>query len=452
MNRATLQERIKEEIVVRRGQVKDRQWRQTGLPDEAAREGIEAEEFRRLVNEVSRQVNFEKLADLHRRIEDALMAPPQFEMHQTQQDEFVTEAERMGLSAPFVRDRWLPLIITDLKKAAPATPAPTDPAGSVAEVTPPPISPPAPPVAPVVPAENPRVEAQSAPPERVKAILDEYNGHISARDLRLLFRAMPTDERTLAEEILAYLSANFYASVTEPTGATLAEKLLSTDWRHLSHWDTPPEPEPVPTPAYVPLATPEPAYTPPPPYNPAPVPSQPEQESGGNAGLWGAVFAVAVLLILYFLIKPNQNKNDKPEREPERTEQTGESRRSDRPSRAERNRLRREREAANETAPSETVASDDRSREPVAESQSTPISDAPPVVEPPKKYDRLLETTGQFGERPAKLGRRWGLWRNNDWMILPIYDDITTFRDGRATVVLKGRTYDIDEQGNPIEE
>lgn len=464
MNRTALHERIKEEMVLRRGQVKERQWRQTGLPDEAAREGIAPEEFRRMVNEVGRQINFEKLADLRRRMEDALNAPPLFELHQTQQDDFVAEAERMGLTPTFVRERWLPGIIADLKKTTPPAPPvapetpPSTPPVQAAQV-PPAQAETSPVVAPIPPRVTP--EPPSATPplrERVKTILDEYQGHISARDLRLLFRAMHTDERVLAEEILAYFSANFYASETEPTGSTLAEKLLSTDWRHLSFWDkpvqpgstpvmepvtasAPPTPEPAPAPAYVP-----------------PVPPSPQPERS-NAGLWGAVFAVAVLLILYLLVKPSQKKPQRNDSPTNRTEKTTDTRSRSRSERAPDPEPTRRKEPTPTNAESdETVATDDRSEESTRTSEPTatpaqteekPTVD--PTTKPAKKYDRLLDAVGQFGEQPARLGRRWGLWRGNDWMIYPIYDDITTFKDGRATVVRNGKTYDIDENGNPIE-
>lgn len=450
-NMATLQERIKEEIVLRRGQVKERHWRQTGLPEEAAREGISAEDFRRLVNEVSRQINFEKLADLRRRLEDALSAPPQYQLHQTQTDDFVAEAERMGLSNSFVRDRWIPQLIADLKQTASVAPE---------AVTPPPAAPPvpetpaSPPTAPPIQAPDlgPAARPTAARPDdaaavraRVKTILDEYEGHITARELRLLFRAMPTDENVLSEEVLAYLSANFYASVSEPVGNNLTEKILSTDWRHLSWWDK--EPEPAPAPVVEPVR----AYVPPtpPPQRPAPTPppAPPQSSLSSNAGVWGAVFAVSVLLILYLLIKPNaKNKNTETDEDrPGRSEQVEETRAS-----------KRKREKAKRTSEpvtsSESEATDEPAREPRTVPEPTPTEK--PVVEeskPDKKYDQVLATTGDFGERPARLGRKWGLWRDNDWMIFPIYDDITVFRDGRATVVRNGRTYDIDEKGNPVE-
>ena len=464
MNRTTLQERIKEEIVLRRGQVKERQWRQTGLPDEAAREGILPDEFRRLVNEVSRQISFDKLTDLHRRMEDALQAPPMYQLHQTQEDDFVAEGERMGLSASFVEDRWIPQLIADFKKENTAT-LPTEPPHRPVptEIVPTPVvsTPTESPNRPVPPP--PVIEPLNRPlREQVKTILDEYQGHISARDLRLLFRAMPADERVLAEEILAYFSANFYASETEPQGATLPEKLLSTDWRHVAWWDKPTVNEPIaaaePTPVYTPPA-PEPAL----PYVAPPTP----RPQSSNAGLWGAVFAVVVLLILYFLIKPNQKKlgENQDENRPAPTEQTQPDRRT------------APRSADSEKAPKpqreESVAEtsqDNKSDEDVATEKRSPESnriagspaakpklaeESTTVEEPQKpaqKYDRLLETTGQFGEQPAKLGRKWGLWRNGDWMVYPIYDDITTFREGRATVVRNGRTYDIDEKGSPLVE
>ena len=219
-----------------------------------------------VVNEVSRAVNpyFGRISDLKIKVSD-LARSNRNKLTDAQTDQFVAEAARLQLLPDFVGERWIPAILAALPK--PVEPPPGEPVSASAAADQP-VTP--------EPAAPQLVSAESVPPtvlptrvmppppmpgatadrdaitRKVYQFLDEYQAdkHIPARVLRALFLATTFDENLLAETVLAYLSACFYAAETPVQGNTLKDKLLSTDWRHLSWW------KPAPAPPVPPVAAP----------------------------------------------------------------------------------------------------------------------------------------------------------------------------------------------------
>ncbi|MBC8151977.1 MAG: hypothetical protein H7Z72_03615 [Bacteroidetes bacterium] len=260
MSLAELKERIKEEVVLREGDLFEWQWRQLGLVAEAEEAGVPVGEFLAVVNEVSRAVNpyFGRISDLKIKVAD-LARLQRKKLTEPQISQIVADATRLQLPPDFVKTRWIPAILA-------AVPEPEDP--PAAPITPqPPVVPATEQVAQPVPvAQTPPVRASippSAPPvdgadrdavtRKVHQFLDEYvaDKHIPTRVLKPLFLATNFDEAILAETVLGYLSANFYAAETPVRGETLKDNLLSTDWRHLSWWEPAPGPSPAPVVAVV---------------------------------------------------------------------------------------------------------------------------------------------------------------------------------------------------------
>lgn len=246
-----LNQRIKDEVVLREGDLFEWQWQQLGLPAEAEALGVPADEFLGLVNEVSRAINpyFGRISDLKVKVTD-LARLQRKKLTTAQVDQIVADAARLQLGPAFVTGRWLPSILA----ALPEPPADTETVVPVPATTPAPeptpVSSPAitatPPVQPQQPIQPvpPRPVAQPATPDRaavmqkVHQFLDEYKAdqHIPASVLKPLFLATNFDEALLADAVLAYLSANFYAAETPVRGELLKDKLLSANWRHLSWW------------------------------------------------------------------------------------------------------------------------------------------------------------------------------------------------------------------------
>lgn len=410
-----LRERIKNELVLHEGNVADWQWNRTGLPAEAAELGVT--DFLRLVDDVARSLNaqFGKILALQATIRKAA-TDAQKRLSDVQLGGFALDAERLGLSRSFVIEQWVPRILTQIP----------DPAPAEALSTPPPAPPeaetPAMPPAPATPAHGPKPLADIQ--QKVRDILDDYKEHIPAQAIRALFRAIDHDETALAEVVLTYLRDNFYASETEPKGNTLRDKLTSTDWRHLVWWErqtTPPPPAVQPALPVSPPAAPK--------------------STGLRDMLFALLIAGGLIGFVIFLIKsggkspgassPVTEQIDRRDAEAERTQT------EERASRRAKNK-RRSTPRQDESTQPETRA---------AERERTPSAPPSPREEP---YDLLLTDVGQYGERPAKKDGQWGLWRKGRWMVLPVYDKIDVYKNGRARVTTNGNTYEIDQSGDRV--
>lgn len=445
-----LRERIKNQIVLHDGELADWQWPATGLPTEAAELGIT--DFRRLVNDVSRQLNsyFGRILDLKDKV-SAQARKQQKKLSNGDIDDIVNEAERLTLSRGFVADQWIPGILKSIPDASPSNPAPSlsvPPQTTYLSPTPSPLSAhttsPADSTAPgPVSSQEATSSASADIGQKVKDILDDYDRHIPVQALRTLFRAIGGDENTLAEAVQGYLSANFFSAEAEPKGQTLKEKLLSTAWRHLSWWEdkaTPPvqsDNKPVITPnqpdsikaTQAALGHPmvDSNYQAPP---LAPKPPPPTQPRTNLSGLWGVLFAVVFLLIIYWLVKGGNKNPSSESKERIQTEQ------AEAPAKSRKTRKKRSKAA---DAPSTSEQRKDEPRKTAAK---------PAQAKP--EYEELLDDVGQYSEQPARKNGRWGLWRNEKWFIKPIYDEVTVFEDGRATVTLGNVTFEIDRYGNKV--
>lgn len=84
--------------------------------------------------------------------------------------------------------------------------------------------------------------------------------------------------------------------------------------------------------------------------------------------------------------------------------------------------------------------------------QPTPPNVIAPVATVSKDYDQVSGEPGQYGERQARKGKFWGLWsdENGTWLIEPVYNDIGVFKNGKAAVSLNGQDYDIDRNDQRI--
>lgn len=410
-----LRERIKNELVLHEGNVADWQWTRTGLPAEAAEQGIT--DFLRLVDDVSRSLNaqFGKILDLQALIRK-VATDNQKRLSDVQIGGFALDAERLGLSRAFVVDQWVPRLLAQLPDA-------TTPDAESPVVTTPNL-PPVTPAAPATVSSGAVAETAETMQQKVRAILDDYKEHIPAPAIRALFRAINYDEKALADAVLAYLTANFYASEKEPQGSTLREKLISTDWRHLVWWDRPAQPVSVPT-STKPVQTGTPATG-----TSAPTPVK--SSSGWRDFLVALLIAGGLIGFVVVLVKSN-GTSSKAADEPNQTEQADVRREVGPTKPAKSKRKRRTKTQQEATRNSDTEAT--------ATGPSSPRKAA---------YDELLNDVGQYGERPARKDGQWGLWRKGKWLIPPDYDEIGVFSEGRAHVTINGNSYDIDRQGDRI--
>ncbi|MGA0559180.1 WG repeat-containing protein [Larkinella sp. VNQ87] len=445
-----LRDRIKNEVVLYEGELADWQWRQKGLVAEANELGIS--DFTRLVNDISRQVNrdFGKILDLKKKIVAVALQRGK-QLTEADIAQFVTEADRVQLSRAFVTEQWIPAILNALPETAatpidPAKPAP------VAEPTTPPIS--------SVSETAPSVDKVEAVRKKIKSILDDYDKHIQAQSLKFLFKAVDYDEEALAEEIRRYLSENFYASVNPPRGNSLKEKLISTDWRHLSWWEkdqtkpteyvrtatgytTPPAPPETASLNRPPVVHELPRSSPPPPVV---VPAPPKKSGLSDAALIGLAVLSALILIWVVLRLTRGEDEEDPVRKPSKN-RTSQQRATYQIPKA----------SAASLTPSRTVGGTEEDVPVLDETENQPIekpasSFAQTNEDPPTRdFDKVDETVGEFGLRVASKNNRWGYINDkNNWVIEPQYELATPFTNGKASVELDGNQFFIDRYGNRI--
>lgn len=403
-----LRERIKNELVLHEGNIADWQWNRTGLPVDARELGVT--DFLRLVDDVARPLNaqFSKILELQTAIQ-RLAVDTQKQLSDVQIGGFALEAERLGLSRSFVTSQWVPNILAQLPDAeSPPQPVQPVPSSQQPEAAPPPSA--------------PAPDADEVMRQKVRHSLDDHKEYIPAAVIRTLFRTIDYDEPKLAEAILAYLRDNFYASETEPTGNSLRDKLTSTDWRHLVWWEKTPAVQP-------PVAT-----TPLPP-SPAPPAATKRASTGLRDMLFALLIAGGLIGFVIFLIKSGDSAAT--------TDRQATTDRIDSIARAER------------TQPSEKTGRRSKKKRRLpppkpTDTRTTPEKAQPTTSPREQPYDELLNDVGQYGERPARKDGQWGLWRKGRWMVLPVYDAIKVYNDGRARVSINGNSYDIDRNGDRI--
>lgn len=445
MSLEELKERIKNEVVLREGDLFEWQWQQLGLVAEAEQLGVSANDFLGLVNEESRSVNpyFGRISDLKIKVIDWAQQQ-QRKLTQAQITQIVEEAGRLQLQPAFVQERWIPAILNQL----PAQPErPASPAEELVPVKTTPIPSPV-----TMGRATPSAADERAVIDRkVNQFLDEYktDNVLPARVLKPLFLATTFDETVLAETVLAYLSANFYAAETPPQGATVKDKLLSTDWRHLSWWadrQASADPEPVVSAgvasapeAYEKLLAQEPVVV-----APAPRPvseTAPPRQGLSDSAVIGLAIAGA-LLILYIVFGALSKKSATPD-ENKKVEKTSELRE---PDNSEKQVLKSKQKLRKKTS---------ARKRPSVVNEATSVDgrvegDTKPNTTLATPYDEIQAEAGQYGEHRAVKNGRWGLWRNGEWLIRPRFDDIALFRQDRAIVILNGQRFAINRQGDPV--
>lgn len=464
-----LRDRIKNEVVLYEGELADWQWRQKGLVAEASELGIS--DFTRLVNDISRQVNrdFGKILDLKKKIV-TIALQRQNKLTDTDINLFVTEAERVQLSRAFVTEQWIPAILEALPVSS--TPGVESVSGGLS-----PVPSETRPQTPPVPEPVPAIDKVESVRKKIKSILDDYDKHIQAQSLKFLFKAVDYDEAALAEEIRLYLSENFYASVNPPRGTSLKEKLISTDWRHLSWWEKE-QPRPNPEPAgYVKTPT---GYTSasattstgngqqnrvpgtvwpapdrpqqilPPPVQP---PESPKKSSFSDAALIGLAILSALVLI-WVVLRMTRGEEPEPQPERKRTKTNASIGQSPGKSSGLKNRAKnRTSKTGEETISGEGKDTEFRLLDEENPGKGKPENRVKTVAEKPLPFDQVDDAVGEFGLRVARKGRFWGyINERNRWIIDPQYDLATPFNNGKASVEMDGVQFFIDRSGNRIRE
>ena len=509
-----LKERIKAEIILHEGDVAQYQWQQLGLVQEAAGAGLSKADFFSLVNQVSLsvQADFGRIDTLKQAMLNRLRGQ-KGKLTNADLAEFSQEADRARLSHTFLVETWIPQLQSQLPPAEPepVVPVPT-----------PVATPPSPTPLPYPPNEPPPGETLTSMRQKVSDSLNDYGDRIPAPAIRSLFRTISYSEADLSVAIWNYLQIHQYQPLTELAEGSLRDKLTTTDWQV-------PVNEPVRPPKPPVIEPIEPVLPPPPPpivrsftATPARVkkgepvtlewevenllavtiddlgeglspknrgwvkPSKTadytlfdvndnplstvhvEVEKPDRSGLYGVLFAAALLLIIYWFVK---SSNSSP-REPEPTQRTEQTSPVEKKSPVG-NEAAHEPEA---TQPIEEIATDTTPRvaqtdnKPEVDSTPDPVDTQPtPEPEPQpttpadarrgkykenfgdRPYDKVELGTDEQGWRRARKNGRWGYINDADeWVIEPEYEAVTPFKGNTASVFLNGQLMTINRDGEQV--
>ena len=227
-----LKEQIKNEVVLREGNVFTWQWRQLGLLTKAETLAITEDEFLALVNEISRSLNpyFGRISDLKVAIGQVAQRQNN-QLTQEQINQFIGQAQALQLSAAFVSTYWIPVIVASLPKSAVSSQPLVEPSRQISVPSPPATTDSTLLDQTSEKAPSKKDQAKGIMIKEVRSYLDNNEGHIPASLLKELFLSTDYNQAQLAKIINGYLTVHNYTAETPTQGKTLTQQLLSTDWR-----------------------------------------------------------------------------------------------------------------------------------------------------------------------------------------------------------------------------
>ncbi len=510
-------------------------WRTNGYMADAQATGLSAGDAEALAVEVSEEVSKNSVLFNNIKSRIARLALPSRSAYLEQEtSRIILAAQSLKLSPDFVRDRWIPAELAKIAPpptppdpvlAVPPVPVPVpEDTDAYEELLEPEL------LRPVQPEPaTPAGETAESMRRKVTDSLSDYGDHIPAPAIRSLFRTINYNEAELAVAIWNYLQIERYQPVTESASEDLREKLTSTDWRLLRpepvHPPTPPEPEPVYVP---PVNLPEPptpvvhlfTATPARVMRGKPVTLEWDVENllavtiddlgeglspknrgwikpkktadytlfdvnnnplstvrvevipPDRSGLYGVLFALFLLLLIYWFVRGSASGSNDDTGETTRQEQTRTEPTAQNTPLPYANPESAPDEPVAEPLPEpvETTATDAKVAEAATKKPEATKSELPeqePVSTPvtpqdarrgkyeeafgDKPYDKVELGDDERGWRRARKNGRWGYIDQNDkWAIDPEFDAVTPFKDNTAAAFLNGQLITIDRDGQQV--
>ncbi len=436
MNRDELLDRIKSEVILREGEIREHEWRQIGLLTEAVASGISERDFFQLVQDVSRKVDSDlpRITSLGTKIKEAA---ERSNRQLTEEDlkQFVSEAERLQLPRTFVEKKWIPQIVSTVPIAAveEARLVP-DPQSSQQRK----------PVQREKPATNPvkTKSRQAGFIEKGQPISNEFENSQLFIDQNSKQLYTPVQEPALEHPVKSFL---------RPVGATLSNvdlwrRLLNTSlkwsgiffglvWKVL---------------AFITVSA----------FNAI-------LAFGrllGRAEFWRAtasLIRVAMVVgIGWWLWSWYSNKVSKAVPGPTNVATVISTKA---PRHSKKHKKGKSHSVNYALASTKAGAGMPAGSQPNVDGKgsltktnapdsSLSVAQSNQSAVTSRQYDSILDRVGQFGERPAAKNGKWGLWANDRWFIQPEYDEIDVFKNNVATVRLNGQLFNIGRRGNQIRE
>ncbi|GAB3785410.1 hypothetical protein GCM10028818_46970 [Spirosoma horti] len=475
MTETELTDRLRESIVLDGPDV----WRTNGYLDDARQAGLSEADAQKRAAAISQEVANNNLLfqNIQARI-SRLAQPSRIHLYDQDLNQIVNAASSLKLSPDFVRHQWVPTVLNRLGGESKAQ--------QLQPVVEPPVSTPSPiPIAEPVakPVVNPVVEQipelpkpAVTPPEPVRPgnPVVESPVYVSPPPAVPVERPIkPPSPPEPAPVVRSFTATPARVSKGQPvTLAWEVDNLLAVTIDDLGEGLSPANRgwvKPTKTTEYTlfdannnPLST-----------------VRVEVIKPDRSGLYGVLFALALLTVIYWFIK-STNKNDDSSRVDRKAEQTTSA--SDERTSSRKKKVRREKrppktetsEAASSSAkpanePVVTRAEPTKKAElpaskPSAEEKTASVKPVPKPATPAdarqgkyeeafgdKPYDKIELGADERGWRRARSNGRWGYVNEHDeWVIQPEFEAVTPFRGNTAAVFLNGQLMTINRSGEQV--
>ncbi|RRA97668.1 WG repeat-containing protein [Larkinella rosea] len=279
--------------------------------------------------------------------------------------------------------------------------------------------------------------------QKIEEVFGPDNQHVPADVINRLFVATSYDEVALTQEIMGYLLEHNYEALKTPKGQSLREQLISTDWRQkeTKKWASEPsQPHAMP-------AT-------------SSAPAHPIQNRLDQSNRVLIVFVLLIASVLLWLWNGKLSEIDNGAGQIDATETESEYSGSSVQTRETLQRPNTGTSPKKTALPPASQKALEKNNNHLISAVSTaeqlpvaPVLESPVAVTGSKvsPYDSIDNHVGDFGLRAARKGGKWGYVNQKDqWHIDPVYDDVTPFLNGKATVVLDGQQIVIDRDGARI--
>jgi hypothetical protein len=468
MTETELTDQLREAIVLNGPDI----WRTNGYLQEAQQAGLSTTDALKRATEVGQEVEKNKLLFENIQARITRLAQPS-RSHLIEQDlnQIVNAATALKLSANFVRNKWVPNVLKQLvvtPNPQPVSPATAPPQPVVAQPTPTPDSfrellndePKHP--EPTVVIEHPVIElpkpTPTPPPTVTEApVSSPTPSYPEPPPIVRTFTATPARIRKGQAVTLDWEVENLLAVTIDDLGEGLSPK--NRGWV-----------KPSKTTDYTlfdannnPLSTVRIEVIPP-----------------DRSGIYGVLFALAILAVIYWFIKSNTSRDSesRPKRKTEQsTSYSGEMGRSEESSDAGSPGPAKN-EAPSQATDAPAAATDEpavSSTDGLKKEEKTVINtdeeSAPAQAEPDPKpttpadarqgkyeeafgdkpYDKVELGTDERGWRRARSNGHWGYINEADeWVIKPEYEAVTPFRGNTAAVFLNGQLMTINRAGEQV--
>ena len=468
MTETELTDRLREAIVLDGPDA----WKTNGYLQDAQQAGVSLTDALKRANDISQEVASNKLLFQNIQARIARLAQPSRSQYIDQDlNQIVNAASSLKLSPDFVKNQWVPTVLQRLAPAsAPTVPEPTLPPPAPKPDASAPEQIVTPPVAKTTDFEeliNQKPELQkpeekketTRPPEQFelpvapKPVSQEQRMPEPAPVVRS-FTAVPARVHKGQPVTLTWEVENLLAVTIDDLGEGLSPK--NRGWV-----------KPAKTMDYTlfdvnnnPLST-----------------VRVEVVPRDRSGIYGVLFALILLAIIYWFIKSSNAGNNAPKSTPKK-ERTSQSMRPPEPEQDVATDTRQELRVQNPPGttsekpvvptgtPDVAVSDNSKKKEEPADNtveEPQPEPEAKPATAADarqgkyqeafgdKPYDKAELGTDERGWRRARTNGRWGYINEADeWVIKPEFEAVTPFRGNTASAFLNGQLITIDRNGEQV--